>query len=111
MFLIFGIYTYFCFQAEDGIRVYKVTGVQTCALPISSLTVCATSVRVSVSGLYCNAITARTAADSASRRTKPHLARRGEKGKIGRASCRERVWIAIGAVSCRTSRTTVTCHY
>src|SRR5256885_222673 len=24
----------FYFQAEDGIRVYKVTGVQTCALPI-----------------------------------------------------------------------------
>src|SRR5688500_13823449 len=27
--------TSFCFQAEDGIRGYKVTGVQTCALPIS----------------------------------------------------------------------------
>ena len=26
---------YFVFQAEDGIRAYKVTGVQTCALPIS----------------------------------------------------------------------------
>src|SRR5256885_10109399 len=25
----------FLFQAEDGIRYYKVTGVQTCALPIS----------------------------------------------------------------------------
>ena len=25
----------FFFQAEDGIRDYKVTGVQTCALPIS----------------------------------------------------------------------------
>src|SRR5256885_9208565 len=31
----------FFFQAEDGIRDYKVTGVQTCALPISS---CAASV-------------------------------------------------------------------
>src|SRR5256885_12299032 len=28
----------FFFQAEDGIRDYKVTGVQTCALPISRLT-------------------------------------------------------------------------
>src|SRR6266850_8035695 len=28
---------FFFFKAEDGIRVYKVTGVQTCALPISSL--------------------------------------------------------------------------
>src|SRR5688500_20370666 len=27
----------FLFQAEDGIRGYKVTGVQTCALPISLL--------------------------------------------------------------------------
>src|SRR5256885_10931108 len=27
----------FFFQAEDGIRDYKVTGVQTCALPISWL--------------------------------------------------------------------------
>src|SRR5690606_39406529 len=26
----------FFFQAEDGIRVFHVTGVQTCALPISS---------------------------------------------------------------------------
>src|SRR5690606_41114119 len=26
---------FFFFQAEDGIRVYHVTGVQTCALPIS----------------------------------------------------------------------------
>src|SRR5256885_8242876 len=28
--------SFFFFQAEDGIRYYKVTGVQTCALPISS---------------------------------------------------------------------------
>src|SRR5256885_4227522 len=28
---------YFFFQAEDGIRDYKVTGVQTCALPILAL--------------------------------------------------------------------------
>src|SRR5256885_11891605 len=29
--------SFFFFQAEDGIRDYKVTGVQTCALPISDL--------------------------------------------------------------------------
>src|SRR5256885_13100032 len=29
-----GILFFFFFQAEDGIRDYKVTGVQTCALPI-----------------------------------------------------------------------------
>src|SRR5256885_6001633 len=28
------MYLFFFFQAEDGIRDYKVTGVQTCALPI-----------------------------------------------------------------------------
>src|SRR5699024_11745383 len=30
-------YIFFFFQAEDGIRVRNVTGVQTCALPISPL--------------------------------------------------------------------------
>src|SRR5256885_8474740 len=30
-------YIFFFFQAEDGIRDYKVTGVQTCALPIFGL--------------------------------------------------------------------------
>src|SRR5256885_6853429 len=29
-------HVFFFFQAEDGIRDYKVTGVQTCALPISN---------------------------------------------------------------------------
>src|SRR5256885_8534093 len=32
-----GSYVLFFFQAEDGIRDYKVTGVQTCALPILPL--------------------------------------------------------------------------
>src|SRR2546426_6939504 len=36
---IFDFSFFFFFQAEDGIRDYKVTGVQTCALPISTLTV------------------------------------------------------------------------
>src|SRR5205807_6698357 len=31
-----GWFIVFFFQAEDGIRYYKVTGVQTCALPIST---------------------------------------------------------------------------
>src|SRR3989454_5970358 len=30
------MFCFFFFQAEDGIRDYKVTGVQTCALPISA---------------------------------------------------------------------------
>src|SRR3712207_7357253 len=32
------IFFFFCFQAEDGIRDIGVTGVQTCALPISART-------------------------------------------------------------------------
>src|SRR3989454_10332867 len=31
------LFFFFFFQAEDGIRDYKVTGVQTCALPISTI--------------------------------------------------------------------------
>ena len=53
------------FQAEDGIRVRCVTGVQTCALPIS-----------------------RKSARSKPRRFSSACSRRSE---IGRASCRERV--------------------
>src|SRR5256885_8306810 len=34
---VFSLYFFFFFQAEDGIRDYKVTGVQTCALPICPL--------------------------------------------------------------------------
>src|SRR5256885_3852903 len=32
--LLYVVFYFFFFQAEDGIRDYKVTGVQTCALPI-----------------------------------------------------------------------------
>src|SRR5688500_19270879 len=35
MYLSRYLFNFFFFQAEDGIRDYKVTGVQTCALPIS----------------------------------------------------------------------------
>src|SRR2546426_3097658 len=35
MALLIAFYFFFFFKAEDGIRDYKVTGVQTCALPIS----------------------------------------------------------------------------
>src|SRR5438132_4412452 len=36
-FLFFFFFFFFFFQAEDGIRDHCVTGVQTCALPISSI--------------------------------------------------------------------------
>src|SRR5438445_8047661 len=34
--LLYGLIVFFFFQAEDGIRDIGVTGVQTCALPISA---------------------------------------------------------------------------
>ena len=67
---------FFCFQAEDGIRYHWVTGVQTCALPISLvesvfLEVAAASVVVLVVAWV--------------------AARLVVVLEIGRASCRERV--------------------
>src|SRR5437016_12067887 len=34
------VFFFFFFQAEDGIRDWSVTGVQTCALPISGILAC-----------------------------------------------------------------------
>src|SRR5256885_9687107 len=87
---------FFFFQAEDGIRDYKVTGVQTCALPISAPS---------------RPVRRRTGLDGAGRpgRHRPAAGRHptglgrpvrpghpcGLVGRradqIGRASCRERV--------------------
>src|SRR5205807_6670584 len=77
----------FFFQAEDGIRDYKVTGVRTCALPI-----------------WCNrdgrAYTANVAGPAALLVAKLH--KLGEQ--IGRASCRERAEIVAGRGSCVRGR-------
>src|SRR5437879_13906632 len=62
---------FFFFQAEDGIRDTSVTGVQTCALPISCLGFRAGQREV------CDRL--------------PGIRRL----EIGRASCRERVWILV----------------
>src|SRR4030043_1815686 len=73
----------FFFQAEDGIRDVAVTGVQTCALPISlRATATAPAVEIEVidaaGGLPLD--------------------------QIGRASCRERVEISGGAVSLKKKK-------
>src|SRR5436309_4041307 len=39
-FLLLFFFFFFFFQAEDGIRDFHVTGVQTCALPISNYFLC-----------------------------------------------------------------------
>src|SRR2546430_5978497 len=88
----------FFFQAEDGIRDLTVTGVQTCALPISA----AVNENWSAAGIPCvSQIVCPTfkfhqrsgsskcrAQTQNTRNTKPAAS---IAGKIGRASCRERV--------------------
>src|SRR5256885_5434427 len=92
------VWLVFFFQAEDGIRDYKVTGVQTCALPISAA---ATShwpsgLAASEATLATN-FTVAMPADAGRRNSSAMRARRwvairpGGPNKIGRASCRERV--------------------
>src|SRR5256885_13346183 len=69
---------FFFFQAEDGIRDYKVTGVQTCALPICPRH--APGRRA-----------ARRALPPRPRwRPRGRTGRAGTGREIGRASCRER---------------------
>src|SRR5256885_3755129 len=86
---------FFFFQAEDGIRDYKVTGVQTCALPISPA-----PHRCDRQGLHAPPRArwpARKRASSVlpdratARNAPPDPAPAGSLAEIGRASCRERV--------------------
>src|SRR2546430_13619939 len=92
-----GYFYFFFFQAEDGIRDLTVTGVQTCALPIS----------------VANAVGAKSTEDHRMHRANPRAGQHGNRGlgnirevnddaialfdlvpfqhEIGRASCRERV--------------------
>src|SRR5205807_5451418 len=99
---------FFFFQAEDGIRDYKVTGVQTCALPISSA---ATMSQAATGDSTCVAREPRR-----SRRSRSHAARINRPGyadtaaflyacqrQIGRASCRERVEMS-GVEGCITKK-------
>src|SRR5205823_10922318 len=76
----------FFFQAEDGIRVKLVTGVQTCALPISTTLPTSVGCTTRKTGLsQCGTLTPGDGLTSL---------------QIGRASCRERVeiWVEAGAV-------------
>src|SRR5260221_3629255 len=89
----------FFFQAEDGIRDHCVTGVQTCALPISRQPNLTAALRPCLfracircgSWLLAGVTTGPT--DSASDDHLPAVLSALPKpaGEIGRASCRERV--------------------
>src|SRR5258708_15001278 len=86
---------FFFFQAEDGIRDDLVTGVQTCALPISA--------RAAILPACVSTVTSRplqvmrlTGVDSETGTCSPSFAISvprpwRQATKIGRASCRERV--------------------
>src|SRR5260370_14226395 len=90
-------YVFFFFQAEDGIRDSSVTGVQTCALPISPWLERAALYRAQFS--LCTAREQRhTACGRASPMdacsgfaSQPRSITRDLRLEIGRASCRERV--------------------
>src|SRR5438552_18089710 len=91
----------FFFQAEDGIRVDLVTGVQTCALPISI-----PSVRIDLETTMEDTHVWLIDADGRNRRELGAAIdnRQGEPGwsrdgrsEIGRASCRERVEVSVVA--------------
>src|SRR5690606_40780199 len=81
----------FFFEAEDGIRVFHVTGVQTCALPIYAL---AGSGRVAALERMLNhplsAPTDRLVRDLGPFARARSLSSACSSGEIGRASCKER---------------------
>src|SRR5256885_9527516 len=88
--------SFFFFQAEDGIRDYKVTGVQTCALPI--LVYAGIVALIAVRILWLAAFGDHAGRKEGLTTLVPErgdiVDRDGEplaRTKIGRASCRERV--------------------
>src|SRR5205807_6919312 len=92
----------FFFQAEDGIRYYKVTGVQTCALPISLgnfvLPVMPWESHILGPQHYRQHKVAQGRGNARDEHHEDHDRAMEREHlvvnvKIGRASCRERVWI------------------
>src|SRR5256885_12274144 len=88
----------FLFQAEDGIRDYKVTGVQTCALPISIILIDSDLPGFEIPYALIGGIAAASGAFLVfvvgmllRARRRPVVSGREEMIEIGRASCRERV--------------------
>src|SRR5207253_8613876 len=99
----FRLFCFFFFQAEDGIRDGHVTGVQTCALPISypraapgrltQLSSDPTTGALSLDGVTAKAGVVDVWVPAAGG---PAPVVTGTN-QIGRASCRERGWGAVGA--------------
>src|SRR5690606_40393031 len=95
----------FFFQAEDGIRDFHVTGVQTCALPIFDYDPTGRAADVFQRDYL---EVPQPGGGEALRYPYRYLAPvntgvpSGLDLEIGRASCRERVEIWVGAVSCKS---------
>src|SRR5439155_3503642 len=86
-YIVYFFFFFFFFQAEDGIRDGHVTGVQTCALPISAGVVRVTTAETYVTAAYC-AIFAIVLVYVAIIALKLQRLER-EVDEIGRASCRK----------------------
>src|SRR5437868_14997311 len=93
----------FFFQAEDGIRGRNVTGVQTCALPIlvpaPELVAAALAFAEEIAVSAPQSIRAIRATMRQGLVERFYAATQWEaqEQEIGRASCRERVWMKVGA--------------
>src|SRR5258708_25267859 len=90
------VHLFFFFQAEDGIRDDLVTGVQTCALPISMRSTFASFAIVRLSSPPPHATASTLSGTAAGRTASSRSCDSGEgpplsRTEIGRASCRERV--------------------
>src|SRR2546421_3176962 len=89
--------SFFFFQAEDGIRDLIVTGVQTCALPISAAVskrqpaVHSAAQHLRRAALRSKSGLSQADAGAAEPSSLPLIQLQGRLEEIGRASCRERV--------------------
>src|SRR5690348_17752192 len=107
--LLIMVFFFFFFQAEDGIRDGRVTGVQTCALPISETKIIdGRSVRVAhYRAKFVLKVPACTAVANDLGITitaNISMCRFPPWQQIGRASCRERVEIAVVAGALKKKR-------
>src|SRR5205807_5853668 len=106
LYLIF----FFFFQAEDGIRDYKVTGVQTCALPILAAMGMPIDPAQLIPALLAPGIErlgerlVRTFIGVWDSPEGRHLVGLLRSVEIGRASCRERGWSAEEGRATREKR-------
>src|SRR5437016_8035561 len=102
--LVYSLFFFF-FQAEDGIRDWSVTGVQTCALPIyvplmpRAMIIGCVDQRVDPAHVLGLGLGEAIVIRNIGGRITPATLETMGMLKIGRASCRERVEISVVAVS------------